>query len=116
MLLLVAVPAASAAKFNTEVVLQGFEYPAKGSTIFYGTLNSSRRKCERNRKIDVFEDFKSPSPDPRVGTATSQSNGNWALYTINPGLKAGYYYAKARRKRIGDDVCKGDRSPSLLNA
>jgi hypothetical protein len=106
----VVVPSASArVSFATSVQITSVKKPAGSPMKFRGDVSSSKGKCARNRKVQVFQNVAGPSI--RVGSDFTDGGGQWFLsVNLNP-ANGDVFYARAPRKQIGDGkICKAARS------
>lgn len=118
----IALPATVAghtSKTNTELILATFEDPeftlANGTDAtdsFSGQVASGKASCEKGRTVKLF---RSPGNPVLVGEDTSDADGNWAVFSEDPG--DGTYFATVAKKRTGSGnhkhICKPDKSPNL---
>ena len=84
-------------------------------TPFSGEVDSPRKRCKKNRKVQVKQRL--TGPDKVLGSTKSNANFDWQKF-IGQGLDGGFY-AKISRKRFelqdGTKViCKANRSRPIL--
>jgi hypothetical protein len=81
-----------------------------GNSPFFGTVDSSKRKCEKRRRVIV----KKVGKKRTVGKDRTNRFGNWRA-EHGPNLKDGNYKAKVRKKTFTNKkgrriICRADRS------
>jgi hypothetical protein len=85
-----------------------------GSTTFSGKVSAGKHACQANRRVEVLSD--APGVDVVVGSARTNSTGEWAVNAANPAPSE--YYADADRKTLKltvdhRHVCTAVRSQSI---
>lgn len=111
LLVLAAAAAAHVVKYPTNGVDIQFN---AGSTTFSGKVSANKASCRANRKVEVLSD--APGVDTVVGSARTNSAGEWTVNAVN--LAASEYYADADRKTLKltvdhRHVCTAVRSQSV---
>jgi len=67
---------------------------------YHGRVDSSKR-CESNRSVVVYKMTGAkpkPSQDRKIGSDTTDQNGNWSIG--NSGYKHGKFYARAAKREF----------------
>jgi hypothetical protein len=106
-------PAASdVVKYNTKVTIQLLASQPHHHENIRGWVQSESRKCERGRRVVLFE--LRPGADRKVGTARSEHRsgprrGEW-LIRAREQFRDDTLYAKVSREEHDEFVCGGDRS------
>jgi hypothetical protein len=80
----------------------------KHGSPFNGKLKSAVDACEAKRKVTLFR----KAPKDKIGSSKSKANGKWKVGKSHP--EFGRYFAKAKKKTLGDGtICKGGRSRTV---
>ena len=111
LLVLAGAATAHVVKYKTTGV--NIEYNA-GSTTFSGEVSAGKQACRANRRVEVLSD--APGVDAVVGSAHTNSAGEWTVNAVN--LGPSQYYADADRKTLKltvdhRHVCTAVRSQSI---
>jgi hypothetical protein len=100
--------AVALASYGTKVKID--EGGPKGAS---GHISSSQHKCLRGRRVTLFVENEATGELERIGTATTDGDGNWE---VEEDLFAGDYVAKVASKPTVvhgmRHTCRGGRSPS----
>ena len=85
----------------------------------YGSVESAKGKCEKNRTIKLFHDdfdSKRGGSFQQVDETTTDGFGQYSFSPGGPGLRGngsfddGDYFARVTKKLAGNDVCRRDDS------
>lgn len=82
-----------------------------GDAVFRGALESSKQVCVPHRRIRVKRVRQ--GPDQLVGSDLTGGTGRWKVDLAASDVKPGRYYAKTRRKVVGDVTCLGARTSTV---
>ena len=77
----------------------------------YGKTSSSRPKCAKLRRIDLYESR--PGRDPKLGSGYTDTLRYWSIHVLSSRIETGEVYAKAPRTRRGGVVCSAGRSANF---
>lgn len=81
--------------------------PEGTSAAVVGKLGSPKGKCVKKRKITVYKKGK------KGKAASGMTNSKGKFEIPISGRVVGPYYAKAKKKNVGDDVCRGAKSKTV---
>jgi hypothetical protein len=104
-----AAAAPEVVRYDTELTIR-----KERLTYYRGGVESEIRKCERGRRVVLFE--QRPGADRRLGTDRSRftprypGQGYWEV-TVHRGKRRAY--AEVRREVRDGFVCRADRSPTI---
>ncbi len=117
--MLAALAVASLATATSALAVQGSSkltiryVPPKGDgdAVFRGVLKSNKQVCVPHRRIRVKRVRQ--GPDQLVGSDLTGGTGRWKVELAASDVKPGRYYAKTRRKVVGDVTCLGARTSTV---
>ena len=99
---------------HSSTVTINFDDDPYGDT-FFGTVNSPKPACERNRTVRVKRE--AGATDPVFGSDITDEDGD---YSVSTGAQAapGDYYAKAKRRVLKRNnnhkhICRAAKSPLI---
>jgi hypothetical protein len=95
---LVAAPAAGAAKPHATRIVVSLKFPA-----FHGSLKSGDDSCIAGRSVAMYR--KRGGKTKKLGSDTSDGHGKWQV-SVGKNLTSGEYFAAVKKK----GECKGARS------
>jgi hypothetical protein len=91
---LAAVAVAHTARYDSTVTISFHRGHRSESDTFSGKVISVKDRCEKHRKVVVRRRL--DGPDALVGTALTDTAGDWNVQVAS--TPAGTYYARAKRK------------------
>jgi hypothetical protein len=106
-------------KYATTVTIEAFCYADMCPSDFaeygaFGKVDSSKRKCRIGRRVNLYN--KVPDqPDPFIGFAYTNSNGDWFVSSEDYPTVYATIYAKAPRTKLRRNrVCKPATSSDYI--
>lgn len=108
-----SIAAASQTQFATFFTKFKVERTSSGKREFKGTIDSSKGKCVKGRKVKLIRQHNGNKTT--LASDDANSNGNFDMKLSNGKVKNGKYYAKVKKKGFdnGTKTCLSATSGSI---